>query len=58
MNEREGGVFLVRDSTTILGDFVLCVRQVIISSNLKLAFGSYKKKQKINKNNNNNIIIN
>lgn len=26
MKEREGGVFLVRDSTTILGDFVLCVR--------------------------------
>lgn len=26
LNEREGGVFLVRDSTTILGDFVLCVR--------------------------------
>ena len=24
--EREGGVFLVRDSTTIMGDFVLCVR--------------------------------
>ncbi|CAO1426809.1 unnamed protein product [Diamesa hyperborea] len=29
MNEREGGVFLVRDSTTILGDFVLCVREDI-----------------------------
>lgn len=28
MNEREGGVFLVRDSTTIVGDFVLCVRWV------------------------------
>lgn len=26
MKEREGGVFLVRDSTTILGDYVLCVR--------------------------------
>lgn len=26
MNEKEGGVFLVRDSTTCLGDFVLCVR--------------------------------
>jgi len=25
--EREGGVFLVRDSTTIMGDFVLCVRE-------------------------------
>jgi proto-oncogene C-crk len=25
--ERESGVFLVRDSTTILGDFVLCVRE-------------------------------
>ncbi|XP_052869180.1 adapter molecule Crk isoform X2 [Anopheles cruzii] len=24
MNERESGVFLVRDSTTIVGDFVLC----------------------------------
>lgn len=24
--EREGGVFLVRDSTTITGDYVLCVR--------------------------------
>lgn len=28
MGERDGGVFLVRDSTTILGDFVLCVRYV------------------------------
>uniref|UniRef100_A0A336KM49 CSON013326 protein n=1 Tax=Culicoides sonorensis TaxID=179676 RepID=A0A336KM49_CULSO len=27
MNEREGGVFLIRDSTTIVGDFVLCVRE-------------------------------
>lgn len=27
MKEREGGVFLVRDSTTILGDYVLCVRE-------------------------------
>ncbi|KAB7493957.1 Adapter molecule Crk [Armadillidium nasatum] len=27
MSEREGGVFLVRDSTTIFGDFVLCVRE-------------------------------
>ncbi|KAG7174529.1 Adapter molecule Crk-like [Homarus americanus] len=27
MAERDGGVFLVRDSTTILGDFVLCVRE-------------------------------
>jgi hypothetical protein len=26
MAEREGGVFLVRDSTTIMGDYVLCVR--------------------------------
>lgn len=26
MNEKEGGVFLVRDSKTIIGDFVLCVR--------------------------------
>lgn len=26
MGEKEGGVFLVRDSTTIHGDFVLCVR--------------------------------
>lgn len=26
MNERERGVFLVRDSNTIEGDFVLCVR--------------------------------
>ena len=26
MAEREGGVFLVRDSTTIPGDYVLCVR--------------------------------
>ena len=24
--EKEGGVFLVRDSTTIQGDYVLCVR--------------------------------
>lgn len=28
MAEREGGVFLVRDSTTIMGDYVLCVRWV------------------------------
>ncbi|XP_058815350.1 adapter molecule Crk isoform X1 [Topomyia yanbarensis] len=27
MSERESGVFLVRDSTTIVGDFVLCVRE-------------------------------
>ncbi|GAB6028828.1 hypothetical protein CHUAL_004636 [Chamberlinius hualienensis] len=27
MSEREGGVFLVRDSSTIHGDFVLCVRE-------------------------------
>ena len=26
MAEREGGVFLVRDSATIQGDYVLCVR--------------------------------
>ena len=26
--EKEGGVFLVRDSTTIQGDYVLCVRYV------------------------------
>jgi proto-oncogene C-crk len=26
MSEREGGVFLVRDSTSIVGDYVLCVR--------------------------------
>ena len=30
MAEREGGVFLVRDSTTIMGDFVLCVRFVFL----------------------------
>lgn len=27
LSEREGGVFLVRDSTTIQGDYVLCVRE-------------------------------
>ncbi|XP_072751248.1 adapter molecule Crk [Anoplolepis gracilipes] len=27
MGEKEGGVFLVRDSTSIHGDFVLCVRE-------------------------------
>jgi len=27
MTEKESGVFLVRDSSTILGDFVLCVRE-------------------------------
>ncbi|XP_077288297.1 crk proto-oncogene, adaptor protein [Arctopsyche grandis] len=27
MNERESGVFLVRDSNTIQGDYVLCVRE-------------------------------
>ena len=27
MSEREGGVFLVRDSTSIQGDYVLCVRE-------------------------------
>ena len=26
MAEKEGGVFLVRDSATIQGDYVLCVR--------------------------------
>lgn len=37
MNEKENGVFLVRDSNTIQGDYVLCVRLVItlfIFSNL------------------------
>ena len=27
MSEREGGVFLVRDSATIDGDYVLCVKE-------------------------------
>ena len=27
MREREGGVFLVRDSSTIQGDYVLCVKE-------------------------------
>lgn len=27
LSEKEGGVFLVRDSTTIQGDYVLCVRE-------------------------------
>ena len=27
MSEKEGGVFLVRDSISIQGDFVLCVRE-------------------------------
>jgi len=26
LDEKEGGVFLVRDSATISGDYVLCVR--------------------------------
>ncbi|KAG0712638.1 Adapter molecule Crk [Chionoecetes opilio] len=25
MSERDSGIFLVRDSTTIIGDYVLCV---------------------------------
>ena len=38
MAEREGGVFLIRDSTTIMGDFVLCVRYyhiIIIKINIR-----------------------
>lgn len=31
MAEKEGGVFLVRDSTTSVGDFVLCVKLVFNS---------------------------
>lgn len=27
LNEKEGGVFLVRDSNTIIGDYVLCVKE-------------------------------
>lgn len=27
MSEKEGGVFLVRDSTSMQGDYVLCVRE-------------------------------
>lgn len=27
MQERDGGVFLVRDSNTIVGDYVLCVKE-------------------------------
>jgi hypothetical protein len=30
MAERGGGVFLVRDSATCVGDYVLCVKYVII----------------------------
>nr|NP_001284710.1 Crk oncogene, isoform G [Drosophila melanogaster]AHN58211.1 Crk oncogene, isoform G [Drosophila melanogaster] len=30
MNERERGVFLVRDSNSIAGDYVLCVSMTII----------------------------
>ena len=30
MGEREGGVFLVRDSISIHGDYVLCVRLVFL----------------------------
>lgn len=30
MFERECGTFLIRDSSTIQGDYVLCVRYVII----------------------------
>jgi C-crk adapter molecule crk len=29
-DEREGGVFLVRDSTSIPGDYVLCVKEVCV----------------------------
>ena len=36
MAEREGGVFLVRDSATIQGDYVLCVRQVEKERSVKL----------------------
>ena len=36
MAEREGGVFLVRDSTTIMGDYVLCVRLGFSKFSLKL----------------------
>lgn len=31
LNETERGVFLVRDSKTIHGDYVLCVRYIMLT---------------------------
>jgi len=44
MAEKEGGVFLVRDSATIQGDYVLCVRYDRITQvmqNFTIFFSSY-----------------
>ncbi|XP_043657471.1 adapter molecule Crk isoform X6 [Drosophila teissieri] len=36
MNERERGVFLVRDSNSITGDYVLCVSMMFIWMKMEL----------------------
>lgn len=38
MNEQQIGSFLIRNSKTIIGDVVLCVRSVILSLSLSFLF--------------------
>lgn len=36
MGERECGTFLIRDSLSIIGDYVLCVRYVVYGDSKKM----------------------
>lgn len=50
MAEREGGVFLVRDSKSCTGDYVLCVKYVVIVMNnnkYKSIFCAYREDSKV-----------